>query len=487
MFWRGVLGYLPVNLVQAIAGFGSIVVFTRLLSPGAYGDYALAFSVSALAHTFTQTWIEASMARFYATEDEGPGRDALFATLYRTFAVTGLLCPLAAVLVLAFAPLSHDLKLAIFAGLVSAVARGLLKMAQERRRAAGDVGGFAAIDMLSTGGGFAIGCVLAFLGFGAAGPFAGVGIASALCLIMALPSEWPHIMRGRFEARRLKAYLAYGLPLSLSLMLGLALASTDRFVLAAYVGDAAVGAYHAGYTLSNRTLDVIFIWIGMAGGPAAVAALERGGPAALKRTALHQASTLLMVCVPAAVGLAMVARPLAEVMVGPALADQAARVTPWIAAGALFAGLTTYYLHNAFTLARRTGRQMVAVAIPATVNLGLCLMLIPRFGLDGAMWSTAGSYGVGMVCAYFLGRGCLPLPIPWNAMWRIGAATGAMALAVSRVPALGGVVELMLKAGVGAAVYAGLVLVLDPGGMRSEAFDLIRARIGSRSSTAEVA
>jgi O-antigen/teichoic acid export membrane protein len=173
-----------------------------------------------------------------------------------------------------------------------------------------------------------------------------------------------------------------------------------------------------------------------------------------------------------------VAHPLAEVMVGSALADQSARVTPWIAAGALFSGLTTYYLHNAFTLARRTGRQMIAVAIPAGVNLVLCLVLIPRFGLNGAMWSTAGSYGVGMIAAYFLGRGCLALPIPWSAMARTAVAATAMAVAVSSLPVLGGLTELLLKAGVGAAVYTAVVLALDAGGMRSEGLRLYRERFG---------
>jgi len=64
---------------------------------------------------------------------------------------------------------------------------------------------------------------------------------------------------------------------------------------------------------------------------------------------------MVALALPAAVGLALVARPLAEVMVGPALRVGAARVTPWIAASALFSGLTVYYLNPAFTLARRTG------------------------------------------------------------------------------------------------------------------------------------
>jgi O-antigen/teichoic acid export membrane protein len=47
MFWRGVLGYLPVNIAQGVVGLLTIVLFTRVLTPEQYGVYALAFSVSA--------------------------------------------------------------------------------------------------------------------------------------------------------------------------------------------------------------------------------------------------------------------------------------------------------------------------------------------------------------------------------------------------------------------------------------------------------
>jgi O-antigen/teichoic acid export membrane protein len=477
MFWRGVFGYLPVNLVQALAGFGAILAFTRLLPPHAYGEYALAFSVSALVHTFLITWLEAAMARFHAAEAEGPDRAALFGTLYRAFLVFGVGGPLAATAVALAVPIPPGLKLALAAGFVSAIARGLLRLAQERRRAAGEVAGFAGIDMLATGGAFALGVLFAVLGFGAAAPLAGVGAASALCLTLALPTELRQAAAGRFDAERFRRYAAYGLPLSLSLALSLALASTDRLVLTAFVGEAATGAYHAGYSLSNRTLDVIFLWIGMAGGPAAVAALERGGEAALRRTALQQAGLLLAVAVPAAVGLALVAHPLAEVMVGPGLRADAARVTPWIAVGGLFSGLTTYYLHTAFSLARRTRRQMVAVAIPALANLALCLVLVPRFGLDGALWATVASYGVGMAASFALMQGCLPLPVPWGVIAKVAAASALMAAVVAQLPALGGAAELALKAAVGGLVYLAAVLVLDPGGLRTEALRRISASV----------
>ena len=43
MFWRGVWGYLPAQIVQGVVGFLTIYVFTRLLSAEDFGHYALAF------------------------------------------------------------------------------------------------------------------------------------------------------------------------------------------------------------------------------------------------------------------------------------------------------------------------------------------------------------------------------------------------------------------------------------------------------------
>ena len=295
-----------------------------------------------------------------------------------------------------------------------------------------------------------------------------------MLLVWALPGELARLRGGRPERARIARYAAYGLPLSLSLVMSLALATTDRFVLAAYLDQSVVGAYHAGYSLSNRTLDVMFLWLGMAGQPACVAALERGGEAALKRTAHDQASLMLLIALPAAVGLALVSGPLAHLMVGSGLAASAARVTPWIAMGGFFSGVTTHYLNTAYTLGRRTKRLFMVIAIPAVANLILALVLVPRFGLDGALWSTTGSYVLGAVVSFFLARDFLALPIPWGTLARTVAAAAIMALVVIRLPALGGVAELALKSGVGAATYGLAAFLLDAGGARSHLLAALR-------------
>jgi O-antigen/teichoic acid export membrane protein len=185
---------------------------------------------------------------------------------------------------------------------------------------------------------------------------------------------------------------------------------------------------------------------------------------------------------PAALGLALVARPLADVMVGPALRVGAAEVTPWIAASALFAGLTTYYTHQAFTLGRRTGLLLAAMSLPAAANIALCFILIPRFGLAGALWATTTSYGIGLIASVTLGRLAQPLPLPLSQIARAAAATAIMGVAVAALPALGGVTELMLKAAAGALVYGAAAYVLNVADLRHRAGDLfasLRARVAA--------
>jgi len=261
----------------------------------------------------------------------------------------------------------------------------------------------------------------------------------------------------------------------MSLILALAIATTDRFVLAGTLGESSVGVYQAGYSLASRTLDVMFIWLGMAGGPAAIAALERGGRDALNGVAGEQAAFMIALTLPAAVGLALVAKPLADVMIGPALRAGAAHVTPLIAASAWFAGFTSYYLNTAFILGRQTRRLLVAMAIPAGVNLALTLTLIPRYGIDGAVWATLASYGVGAVASVLLSRNQLPLPLPWPTIGKAVVASAAMAAAVTLAPAVGGFAELIGKAAAGAAVYGALAIALDISGARSRGVRLVRA------------
>ncbi|WP_339913956.1 lipopolysaccharide biosynthesis protein [uncultured Brevundimonas sp.] len=482
MFWRGVWGYLPANIVQGVVGFLAIVIFTRLLSPEDFGRYALAFSVLTLGHVAVFSWLEAAMARFWAAEQTGAGLADHFAGLYRAaLRLTLLFFPIAGVAIWLW-PMDPAFKIAVAVGVAGIPVRCFAKLAMERYRAAGEVTKAARLDMATAIGGLLIGVGFALGGAGGAAPLAGLMLAPLIALPFILPGELKQARGGRADSARLKRYAVYGYPIAASLALAVVLSSTDRFLLAAFMNEAAVGAYHAGYSLANRTLDVLFIWLGAAGTPALVMALERGGGERLQQAAREQASTFLLIGLPAAAGVALVARPLTEVMIGEDLRAMAGAITPWIALAALLSGVTTYYFHQAFTLGHRTGLLLAAMAVPALSNVGLNLLLIPRFGVMGAAWATAISFGIGLAASILLGRRVLALPVPWAVVWRCGLATGIMSVGVLALPSIGGLGELALDATTGVGLYAGAALILNAAGVRDVAIRLI-ATARTRSAT----
>jgi O-antigen/teichoic acid export membrane protein len=470
MFKRGLLGYLPANILQGLIGFATLTVFTRILSPDDYGRYALAFGVSSLVYTVFFTWMEAAMARFFVGENRDDAEaPALYGTVYRLF--IGV--------VLVFAALSAigiwlwqgnpALKLAIGYSLATIIPRSLVRLVQEQRRAEGRVGQASVIDMVQTAGGFVIGVGCALAGLGGASPIIGTGLIAALCLPLVAREDWGRAARGTFDTVRARTYAQYGFPVAASLILTLALYTADRFLIAHYLSEAQAGAYHAGFSLASRILDVLFIWFGAAGAPAMVHALESGGEGALKATARQQLTTMAFVLFPAVGGLIMVAPSLGGLIIGGPLREAALRVTPLITIGALFSGLNTYYFLQAFTLAKKTRLLVVAMAIPAISNIVLNVLMIPRMGLVGAGLASALSFGLGLAGSWLLGLNTLRLPVPVIDLVKIGLSTAFMMVVLSLLPSWGGLAELLSRAIAGLAIYGGLAWLLDLNGIRHPA------------------
>lgn len=466
MFVRGLLGNFPASILQAVVGVLTILVFTRLLSSTEFGIYALAFSVCSLAHVLVFTWLEAAMARYWAGEATPEGLADLYATLYRVGLVLSLVFIPAAVAVCLLLPLGMEIRIAMAVGLIGVPIRCLLNMVKVALRARGAVRQAAGLDIFFTLAVFILGIAAAWLGLGGASPLVGLLVAPLLALPIALPLERGKQRHGRYNPSRLKDYIAYGYPISMSLSMALILASTDRFMLAWLMNEAAVGAYHASYSIANRTLDIIFLWLGTAGAPALVMALEKGGARALKLAAEDQARILMLVTVPAAVGVALVARPLAEVVIGPELRTASAMVTPWIAASAFLSGWLYYYFNQAFTLSKRTLLLLMTMIIPAIANIALNIILIPKMGLMGAAISTVLGYFIGVLASVIMARRIMPMPLPWKDVMLCSLCAATMAIAVLCLPQIGGFAELMLDAVVGALVYGVLAYGTNAGGVR---------------------
>jgi len=275
-----------------------------------------------------------------------------------------------------------------------------------------------------------------------------------------LPFMLRRMKGGHVEQARIKHYFAYGMPISISLILTYTLASGDMYIISALMGDASAGEYNAGYNLANRSLDMLFIWIGMAVTPLAVVALEKEGLEKSRSLMKDYGAALLWITMPAATGIALVAEP-AGFILGESVRAGAVKIMPLIAFAGVLNGLISYYAERAFTLSGHTKMFVWALIPPVIVNIVLNFLLIPTYGLMGAVYATVAAYALGLVMAIVIGRRYYPLPIPVKAFLQISFACALMAVVVLALPisdSMPDIAELLIKAGVGVIVY-GLVCV----------------------------
>jgi O-antigen/teichoic acid export membrane protein len=469
MLGRHLLGYLPVQASQAIVGFGSVAVFTRILSAEDYGRYALAIAALSLVHMVVFTWLEAAIARFHArAEKSGHLREHL-ATSYWLYALAAIVGGGVITIGLFFLPADPRLKTALAFALVSLMLRALLQIGLETHRAAGDVSRFSAIEASFLMLGFMIGVgIMLTTDLGAASIFAGTALAAGLLIVVDLPLMLRKARRGRRRKSRAKVYAGYGAPISVSLMFEHLLSVGDRFLIAAFLGQGAVGMYAAGYGLADRLLDIIFIWFGAAVWPLTIKAFEREGPQAAKRVAERAAGLMALIAFPAAAGLALVAGPLAEVIIGENVRAEAASILPWIALSGLMNGMMTYYFHEAFTLKKRTAVMALIMALAAGLNLALNVALIPIFGIMGAAIATVIAYSVALIVSAVIGRKYFSLPLPWTDWIKAATATMIMAASVFALPHIETAwLMLSAQAVTGAVIYVGAALTMDIANCRS--------------------
>ncbi len=455
MLGRHLLGYLPVQLSQALVGFGSVAVFTRILPAEDYGRYALVLAALSLTHILAFTWLEAAVARFHARAERRGHVRAHLTTVYTIYGAAAVVGGVLMFGLIHFLPLDTPLKTALnFAGL-SLLLRALMQIGMETHRARGEVGRFSALEASYLMFGFMLGVGLILTtDIGAAGVFAGTAVAGAVMLVFDLPVMWSRSRGGKRQPVRARVYAAYGIPISLSLIFEHLLSIGDRFLIAGYLGESAVGMYAAGYGLADRLLDIIFIWFGAAVWPLTIKAFEQDGADAARAVAGRAAGLMGLIAFPAAAGLALVAEPLTTVLVGESVRAEAATILPWIALSGLMNGMMTYYFHEAFTLKRRTGVMAVLMTGSALLNLALNLVFIPLMGLQGAAIATVLAYAVALVICVVMGRKYFVLPLPWAEWIKAGSATAIMAAAVFSVPDLPFAwLDLGVQALVGAAVY----------------------------------
>jgi len=136
-------------------------------------------------------------------------------------------------------------------------------------------------------------------------------------------------------------------------------------------------------------------------------------------------------------------------------------------------------------ISERTDVFVWVLIAPVIANLILNAILIPKYGLIGAVIATCFAYALGLVLAIIIGRRYYPLPLPVKAFFQIGFACMVMAAIVYNLPmhdSWPDIIHLVLKGGVGIFVYIITSWFINSAGCRG----YIKSYIATRRRNDEV-
>jgi polysaccharide transporter, PST family len=397
-----VMVLLIMTMAQRLIGFGRGILFCRWLEPEQIGQWDVAFGFLSLAAPLTVLGLPGSFGRYVEYFRQ---RGQFHAFLKRTTLVSGLMCVVATVAIIAerswFSELIfgsvdetnlvlwvavclatiilHNFLIALFIAVRMYRMVTVLQFLQSF--------GFAVLS-LGLLWVWPSGAASVVIGYAAATILSAIGAVACLRRLTALePSTQQPVPHAAFWAK----LVPFAIWMWVTNLLANLFDLIDRYMIVHHSGmEASEALRQVGYYHSSRIVPLLFV--GVAGLLASMITphlscdWELGRREAVVRR-LNTVLKLLLYC--------LFAASVAVLFVAPWLFEIAFQnkfqgglvVLPWTLAYCTWFG-TIAVAQNYLWCAERPGLNSVAMLAGLLLNIALNLLLLPSFGLEGAVWAT---------------------------------------------------------------------------------------------------
>lgn len=450
--------YLVAIGLPGVINLLAITVYTRMLSPQAYGEYALVLASTGLLNAILFRWVHLGLLRFYSSHANEA--QVFLSTVMAAYLVMLTLSAVGGILGF-FSMQGSGLELLLVLGAALLWMQAFFELNKELARSQfrrKRYGFFAFTRALLS---LCVSVVLIYAGYEAAGLLVGLLVGMAAPVVWVFFREWRIVRLQFIDAKIFRELLTYGLPLTGVYALAFVVNSSDRLLLGWLLDTEAAGLYSVGYDFAKHALGIVLMVVNLASYPLAVSALENHGIEEANKQLADTIILLLAVSLPATAGLMILAPNISQVFLGESFRQSATELMPWIAGGALLAGIKAYYCDLSFQLGRYTMGQVWVALVAAAVNVILNFWFIPVFGVIGAAYSTVAAFAIGIVLSLVWGRRSYLLPWPIVEMTKVAVATLGMSVALLPLMEMRGVAGLCLQIICGVMIFVLLVLSLN--------------------------
>lgn len=423
--------YAPSQFLPALTAFITTPILTRLLAPAEYGYWAMALSLSALMVALAASGMGSAVIRFYPSYQANGTVDTFFATVGLSLgavvvgiagigflgrAVAGRLLP---------TWMDRLLPVAILIFTFQSFVSVLLAVVRAQRRS----GLYTFFQLTINYCGLGLGLLLLVVwGLGVEG-LLWATLATLLLILPLLVFVTTRRVGVALTAFRLADALSlwrYAWPLALGSIAMWGLRVSDLFIIGALRPARDVGLYSVSYNISARSIELLVALFLLSVSPLIYKTWETHGREATEATLTMATRLYLIICVPAAVGLAVLAFPFVVLLTAPDYYE-GSRIVGLVVFSSVIWGLANIAMMG-LTIkqkARQLGSNQI---LAAATHIGLQLLLVPRFGYIASAISTIVGFAVLLVLNATASRPFLAWRFPLLTLRNVIVASGVMGI-----------------------------------------------------------
>jgi len=224
------------------------------------------------------------------------------------------------------------------------------------------------------------------LGYGIEGALIALLIQQLVGLVVILLLIGAQIGVAIPKFTHMRQYLAFGLPLAPNTISLWILNSSDRYLIAFFLGAAAVGYYSPGYTLGS-VLSMVAAPLTTLLLPVLSKHYDENNITDVRTILTYSFKYYSGLILPCVFAVSVLSKPILLVLTTQQIAANGYLITPWVAAGTALNGACTVFV-MIIALKKKTSVIATITTLSAFLNIGLNLVLIPYLGLVGAALAT---------------------------------------------------------------------------------------------------
>jgi O-antigen/teichoic acid export membrane protein len=440
-FVKDLATYLPAKLLPALTAFISAPILTRLFLPAEYGNYALAAGFSDFLFALSCSGIGSGAVRFFPAYKVKSEISVFFATLITSVGIAiGVVSAVSSsALFLLGSYLPAGLYALLWISILIFIVQAVFTVFMEVVRSQDRSGLYTCLELMNRYGSLGLGLLLVIgLGFGVAGLLWGNLLALSLVLpvVLFLTTRGVTIRRQHFRRSDGFQMWKYAWPLALGNMAFWGLRLSDRYIISLFRAASEVGLYSVAYSISEKSIDMLVALFLLSMGPMIMNTWESQGREATEKALAMITRLYLILVLPAAVGLSLLAFPFMALFTSKAY-HEGYRIVGYVAFSGFMWGLSQI-AGRGLLIYRKTGRFAFNLFVAASVNLVLNLLLLPRYGFVVAGLTTLVGYTILLALQAYASRPYLTWKFPFRSLRNVVISTVCMGATILGIYSLSG-------------------------------------------------